>query len=134
MHVLIIGGTGTISRAIVRTLLHSGHRVTIYNRGQRVDPPPSDVEVIIGDRRDRPTFEATLQQRTFDVAIDMISFNADDAASSLRALPNVGHFIHTSTVMTYGPPLLPSTRTPMHHSTGVMMVGMVLAKWLQTSC
>ncbi|MFN5934593.1 MAG: NAD-dependent epimerase/dehydratase family protein, partial [Roseiflexaceae bacterium] len=50
MHVLIIGGTGTISRAIVRALLHNGHRVTVYNRGQRADQPPSDVEVIIGDR------------------------------------------------------------------------------------
>ena len=104
MHVLIIGGTGTISRAIVRALLHNGHRVTIYNRGQRADQPPSDVEIIVGDRRDRATFESTLQKRSFDVAIDMISFNADDAASSLRALPNVGHFIQTSTVMTYGPP------------------------------
>jgi nucleoside-diphosphate-sugar epimerase len=104
MHVLIIGGTGTISRAIVRALLHNGHRVTVYNRGQRADQPPSDVEVIIGDRKDRATFESTLQKRTFDVAIDMISFTADDAASSLRALPNVGHFIQTSTVMTYGPP------------------------------
>jgi uncharacterized protein YbjT (DUF2867 family) len=74
MHVLIIGGTGTISRAIVRALLHNGHRVTVYNRGQRADQPPSDVEVIIGDRKDRATFESTLQKRTFDVAIDMISF------------------------------------------------------------
>lgn len=104
MHILVIGGTGTISRAIVRALLAKGHRVTIYNRGQRIDPPPSDVEVILGDRRDRATYEATLQKRSFDVAIDMISFTAEDAASSLRALPNVGHFIQTSTVMTYGPP------------------------------
>lgn len=104
MHVLIIGGTGTISRAIVRALLAKGHRVTVFNRGQRADAPPSDVEVIIGDRRDRAAFEAALQKRSFDVAIDMYSFTADDAASSLRALPNVGHFIQTSTVMTYGPP------------------------------
>jgi NAD(P)-dependent dehydrogenase (short-subunit alcohol dehydrogenase family) len=39
MHVLIIGGTGNISRAIVRVLLRQGHNVTIYNRGQRIDGP-----------------------------------------------------------------------------------------------
>jgi nucleoside-diphosphate-sugar epimerase len=104
MHVLIIGGTGNISRAIVQVLLREGHNVTIYNRGQRIDAPPSDVEVLLGDRRDRAAFEAVLQTRSFDVAIDMISFTADDAASTLRALPHVGHLIQTSTVMTYGPP------------------------------
>lgn len=104
MHVLIIGGTGTISRGIVQSLLQRGHRVTVYNRGQRSDAPPRDVEVILGDRHDRAAFEQTLKSRTFDVAIDMIAFRADDAASTLRALPNVGHLIQTSTVMTYGPP------------------------------
>ncbi len=104
MHVLIIGGTGTISRAIVRELLTQGHAVTVYNRGLRTDAPPPEVEVIRGDRSQRAAFEATLQQRTFDVAIDMISFTADDAVSTVRALPNIGQLIQTSTVMTYGPP------------------------------
>lgn len=105
MHVLIIGGTGTISRAIVQSLLRRGHQVTLFNRGQRADPPPAEARVITGDRRDRPAFEAALQAETFDAAIDMISFNADDAASALRALRGrVGHFVQCSTVMTYGPP------------------------------
>lgn len=105
MDVLVIGGTGTISRAIVQSLLHRGHEVTVFNRGQRNDPPPADVRVLQGDRRDRERFEATLQQHTFDAAIDMISFSAEDAVSAIRALRgNVGHFIHCSTVMTYGPP------------------------------
>jgi nucleoside-diphosphate-sugar epimerase len=104
MHVLIIGGTGNISRAIVKSLLKRGHRVTVYNRGQRIDQPPPEVEVITGDRRDRELFESTLAARQFDVAIDMISFTAADAQSTLNALPNVGHIIQCSTVMTYGPP------------------------------
>ncbi|MDZ4717579.1 MAG: NAD-dependent epimerase/dehydratase family protein [Roseiflexaceae bacterium] len=105
MNVLIIGGTGTISRAIVQALLRRGHSVTLYNRGLRADPPPAEVRVIIGDRRDRPAFEAALQHESFDAVIDMISYTADDAASALSALRGrVGHFIQTSTVMTYGPP------------------------------
>jgi len=105
MHVLIIGGTGTISRAITQSLLRRGHQVTHFNRGQRADPPPAEVRVLTGDRRERPAFEAAIQHETFDAAIDMISFNADDAASAMRALRGrVGHFVHCSTVMTYGPP------------------------------
>ncbi|MBA3468741.1 MAG: NAD-dependent epimerase/dehydratase family protein [Herpetosiphonaceae bacterium] len=105
MDVLVIGGTGTISRAIVQALLRRGHAVTLFNRGLRADQPPSEVRLLQGDRRDRPTFEAALQTQRFDVAIDMISFTAEDAASALRALRGrVGHFVHCSTVMTYGPP------------------------------
>lgn len=105
MHVLIIGGTGTISRWIVQSLVRRGHEVTLYNRGQRGDALLPGLRVIQGDRRDRATFEATLQAERFDAAIDMISFTAEDAASALRALRGrVGHFVHCSTVMTYGPP------------------------------
>ncbi|MEN9935230.1 MAG: hypothetical protein RLZZ387_1809 [Chloroflexota bacterium] len=105
MHVLIIGGTGTISRGIVQSLLQRGHEVTLFNRGQRSDPPRAEVRVIHGDRKDREAFEAALQKERFDAAIDMISFTPEDAASAVRALRGrVGHFIHTSTVMTYGPP------------------------------
>lgn len=117
MHVLIIGGTGTISRGIVKSLLSRGHKVTVYNRGQRVDQPPADVEVIVGDRRDREHFERTLSARSFDVAIDMISFTAEDAASTLRAVPGVSQLIQTSTVMTYGPPftgLYQDVDAPLH--------------------
>ncbi|HEX5944145.1 MAG TPA: NAD-dependent epimerase/dehydratase family protein, partial [Anaerolineales bacterium] len=38
----------------------------------------------------------------FDAAIDMICFNAEDAASSIRAFRGVGWFVQTSTTCTYG--------------------------------
>lgn len=105
MDVLIIGGTGTISRAIVAALLRRGHAVTIFTRGQRGEPPPPEVRLMRGDRRERPAFEAALAPLRFDAAIDMISFSAEDAASTARALEGrVGHLVHCSTVMTYGPP------------------------------
>jgi len=41
----------------------------------------------------------------FDAVIDMICFDAEDAASSVQAFRGrVEHFVHCSTVMTYGPP------------------------------
>ncbi len=105
MKVLIIGGTGNISRGIVAALLHRNHEVVMFNRGQHIDPPPPNIRVILGDRQHRDDFEGKVGSENWDAVIDMISFNAEDAASALRACQGrVGHFIQCSTVMTYGPP------------------------------
>ena len=105
MKVLIIGGTGNISRGIVAALLQRNHEVVMFNRGQHPDAPPPDIQVIHGDRRDRDAFESRMRAEKFNAVIDMISYNADDAASALRAFRGrVDGFIHCSTVMTYGPP------------------------------
>ncbi len=105
MKVLVIGGTGNISRGIVAALLDRNHEVVLFNRGQHVDPPPTYIRVIQGDRQHRDDFESKVSAENWDAVIDMISFNAEDAASALWACQgNVGHFIQCSTVMTYGPP------------------------------
>jgi len=105
MKALVIGGTGNISREIVSALLRANHDVVLFNRGRNPDPPPSDVRVIIGDRRDRGDFASKMSLENFDAAIDMICFDAEDAASSVQAFRDrVEHFVHCSTVMTYGPP------------------------------
>ena len=105
MKVLVIGGTGNISRGIVAALLERNYEVVLFNRGQHVDPPPQDLRIIQGDRQNREDFEKKVAAENWDAVIDMISFNAEDAASALKACQGkVGHFIHCSTVMTYGPP------------------------------
>ena len=43
-----------------------------------------------------------MQAERFDVAVDMICFGADDAASDIRAFTGVSHFIQVSTACTYG--------------------------------
>src|SRR5438128_1606029 len=108
MKALIIGGTGLISGAITRELLRKGHQVTVYTRGQR--PVPKGVKVMTGDRFKRAEFEAAMKATRFDAVFDLISFNAEDAASALRAFGGrVGHFMHCSTVCAVGGPL---TRIP----------------------
>jgi nucleoside-diphosphate-sugar epimerase len=63
------------------------------------------VEQLEGDRADRPSFEESMRGREFDVVYDMISYTPEDAWSAVRVFGGkVGHFIHVSTVMTYGPP------------------------------
>lgn len=101
MRVCVVGGTGNISTSIVRLLLELGHEVVCFNRG-RSGPVPEGASVIVGDRADKETFESRMQAEKFDAAIDMICFNREQAESSLRAFRGVGHFIHCSTVTTYG--------------------------------
>jgi nucleoside-diphosphate-sugar epimerase len=101
LRVVLVGGTGNISTSIVRRLLELGHDVTCYNRGEH-GAPPAGVRAIRGDRKDRSAFESAMQRERFDAAIDMICFDAEDAASSIRAFRGVGQLVHCSTVCTYG--------------------------------
>ena len=82
MKVCVIGGTGNISTPIVDRLLEQGHEVVCFNRGQS-GQVPEDVRVITGDRKDREAFETAMQAESFDAAIDMICFDAEDARSSV---------------------------------------------------
>jgi nucleoside-diphosphate-sugar epimerase len=113
MRTLVIGGTGLISGAITRQLKRKGHHVTVFHRGHR----PLEVKgvaEILGDRSDRPRFEAAMQAHKFDAVFDLISFNADDTASALRAFKGqVKHFVHCSTVCAVGAPL---TKIPSDES------------------
>lgn len=101
MKVVIIGGTGNISTSIVNLLLEEGHDVTCFNRGNS-GKLPKEVRLLQGDRYQREIFEKTMQRENFDAAIDMMSFSAEDASSSIRAFRGCGHIIHCSTVCTYG--------------------------------
>jgi len=102
MKVGVVGGTGNISTSFVRLLVEQGHEVVCYNRGLRA-VPVEGTRTVIGDRRaDRGAFEAAMQAERFDAAIDMICRDREDAESSYRAFRGVKHFVHCSTVCTYG--------------------------------
>lgn len=101
MKICIVGGTGNISTSIVKHLVAQEHEVVCFNRGQS-GPVPVGVRVVTGDRANQAAFEEAMQREKFDAAIDMICFNADQAASSLRAFRGVKHFVMCSTVCTYG--------------------------------
>ena len=106
MRILIIGGTGLISTAITRQLLERGDEVTIYTRGQSATRFDGSVQRLIGDRTDHVAFEAQMHDAgPFDCVIDMVGYEAEDAASAIRAFrERVGHFLFCSTVDVYARP------------------------------
>lgn len=105
MRVMVLGGTGVISRAIVEVLLEEGHEVTVFNRGRKALPFKGNVELVTGDKSNREEFEAGMKGRHFDAVIDMISFTKGDAESTYRAFSgNIGQLIICSTGNAYARP------------------------------
>lgn len=102
MKVLIIGGTGNISKQITKALVSRGDNVTLFNRGKS----PSEfttVKRIIGDRTNYQEFERQIKQAgTFDCVIDMVGFVGEDIKSAVRAFGGrIGQYVFCSTVDVY---------------------------------
>jgi nucleoside-diphosphate-sugar epimerase len=105
MNVLILGGTGVISRAITEKLLAQGHAVTHFNRGTGSLPFTKSVRLIPGDRSKPGELEKALDGETFDAVIDMICFNRKDAEESLRVFRGkTSQLVITSSVAAYKRP------------------------------
>ncbi|MDH3732376.1 MAG: NAD-dependent epimerase/dehydratase family protein [Gemmatimonadota bacterium] len=85
-NVLILGGTGFIGPYEVRSLLHMGMNVTLFNRGNRPGMFPG-VEELVGDRNG--DFES-LRGRTWDVVVDNSTARPDWVTS-------IGEFLRDST-------------------------------------
>ncbi|MBO7348944.1 MAG: NAD-dependent epimerase/dehydratase family protein [Spirochaetales bacterium] len=106
MKLLIIGGTGNISREITRQAVKLGHDVTLFNRGTRNDADTSGAKrIITGDRTVPGELEAKLKGLEFDAVVDMISFNENDAKATLDAIDGKAcHIIFTSSCAVYNTP------------------------------
>ncbi|MFV1989007.1 MAG: NAD-dependent epimerase/dehydratase family protein [Gemmatimonadota bacterium] len=96
--VLILGGTGFIGPYQVRSLLHMGHDVTLFNRGSRPGMFPG-VEELRGDRNG--DFES-LKGRWWDVCIDNSTARPDWVTSAGEFLrESVGLFYYVSSRSAY---------------------------------
>ena len=83
MKALFIGGTGTISAAIVRRLVNElGWEVWLLNRGNRPESVPAGVHTIVADVRNEDDVAQKLKGMTFDVA-----------SSRIMARPFLGTFV-----------------------------------------
>lgn len=85
MNMLIIGGSGFLSGTLARLAVSQQHDVTVVTRGQR--PVPDKIEAIAVDRHDRQAFGEAIDRadRRWDLVVDCICFNADDARQDLEA-------------------------------------------------
>lgn len=84
MNILIVGGTGVISYAVVNEAVKSGINVTCINRGRSKEQRlPSNVEVICADYRNRGLMENKLKERSFDAIVDVLCYTEKDIEYSI---------------------------------------------------
>ena len=104
MKILILGGTGVISRQIVKQAVQRGDQVTIFNRGTRSLPECKGAKVILGDRK-AADFREKVGGERYDVVIDMICFDQADAQQTLEVFGGqAGQIIVTSSIAAYDRP------------------------------
>lgn len=85
MDVLIIGGTGVISYAVVNESLKQGHHVTCINRGKsKSQRLPDKIEHIVADYRNPRLMEEKLADRHFDVIVDFLCMTPKDITYSVN--------------------------------------------------
>ncbi len=112
MKLLVIGGTGFLSSAMVEEGVAAGHDVTIVTRGRRSGPVSRDVRQIVADRADAPAFRTAAQAEAFDVVLDAICFTPEHARQNIDCFAGrVGRLVMISTDFVYaaGPRPLPIT-------------------------
>lgn len=106
MRALFIGGTGTISAAIVRRLVNELHwEVWMINRGNRPEAVPAGVRQITADINDEAAVLDRLGDATFDVVGEFIGFTPDQVARDYRLFRGrTRQYIYISSASAYHKP------------------------------
>ncbi|WP_423922402.1 NAD-dependent epimerase/dehydratase family protein [Frigoribacterium sp. 2-23] len=117
---LVIGGTGQISAAVVREAHARGSAVTVLNRGSTSSRPlPDGVEQIVADVRDEAATAAAVDGRHFDSVADYLTYTPDQLAQSLRIFADrTDQYVFISSASAYQKPpsRLPiDEATPLHN-------------------
>ena len=106
MKALFIGGTGTISAAIVRRLARDPQwEVWLLNRGTRPDAVPEGVKQIIADINDEAAVARAIDGATFDAVCEFIGFTPDQVERDYRLFRGrTRQYIYISSASAYHKP------------------------------
>lgn len=83
MKILIVGGTGVLSSAVVKEALKKKHDIYMINRGNNIKQIPSDVTLYKTDYHDSDRVKTFIKDKNFDVVIDFICYNKEQIKYSL---------------------------------------------------
>ena len=103
---LFIGGTGTISTAIVRKLVNEPDwEVWILNRGSRSHVLPNGVHQIVADIYDEEDVAYKIRDMYFDSVCEFIGFHVEDVERDYRLFKDrTRQYIYTSSASAYHKP------------------------------
>lgn len=106
MKILIIGGTGTISTAVVKLLVSQNcHEVCVLNRGKTAVELPQQVQRLVCDAFDAQSMKTALEGKTFDVACHFVARTVEQLSPACEALMGkVKQFLFISSASAYQKP------------------------------
>lgn len=84
--ILLVGGTGVLSSAVVAEAIRKRMDVTIITRGRR--PLPDGVKSIICDKDDYEKLSAIMKGTKFDAIIDFLCYHVDELERSFTFYSN----------------------------------------------
>lgn len=73
MNILLLGGTGTLSTAVLSQALSKGYKLTVMNRGKRKRSLPQGIDSIICDFKDKNALVSCFKNQKYDVVVDFLS-------------------------------------------------------------
>ena len=105
MHLLVLGGTRFVGRAVTDQALAAGAEVTLFNRGQTAPELYPDLETVVGDR----TVDlSALAGRRFDLVVDCAGYHPDVVTRSASELRDaVDRYAFVSSVSVYADQSVP---------------------------
>ena len=103
---LFIGGTGTISTAIVKRLVNDlDWEVWVLNRGNRSDVLPEGIKLITADINDEADVLSKIGDTTFDCIGEFIGFTVDQVERDYRLFKGkTKQYIYISSASAYHKP------------------------------
>lgn len=103
---LFIGGTGTISTAIVKRLVNElDWEVWVLNRGNRNDVLPASVHSIVCDVNDESAVLEKIGDMTFDCVCEFIGFHVSQVERDYRIFKDkTNQYIYISSASAYHKP------------------------------
>lgn len=99
--ILLIGGTGTISKPISLLLSqNSDNEVYVLNRGHKILPAP--VIQLTGDFNDEAFMRQIINTYTFDIVVNFVIYKPEQAQKQVELfMGRISQYVFISTVVTY---------------------------------
>ena len=106
MKILFIGGTGTISSAITRSLIEKGENVYLLNRGNKNNEFQGNViHLKVNDVNDEEELTRIIGSQKFDVVCDFIGFKKEQLERDFRVFNGkTSQFMYISSASAYHKP------------------------------
>lgn len=108
MHLVVLGGTGFLSGAVVDAALARGHTVTAVTRGRRLLRATADdgaLRHVTADRDDaaalRAVLDPVLAAHRVDAVVDCCGYTVAGARAAAEVLADVPRYVYVSSISAY---------------------------------